>query len=93
MDTSPTALFESYEQDFQQFIETIKDKLEGEGKDETGGKSNASLEIIATQIHESFLEQRKGTLRRVEMDLDEADEMVLYLASYSKPPALYPLFV
>ncbi|TFK76019.1 vesicle transport v-snare protein vti1 [Pluteus cervinus] len=61
MDTSPTALFESYEQDFQQFIETIKDKLEGEGKDETGG---------------NFLEQRKGTLRRVEMDLDEADEMV-----------------
>ncbi|KAF8897428.1 t-SNARE [Infundibulicybe gibba] len=58
MDNSPTALFESYEQDFQQFIETIRDKLEGDtAKDEQG-------------------EQRKSTLRRVEMELDEADEMV-----------------
>ncbi|EKM80383.1 hypothetical protein AGABI1DRAFT_113574 [Agaricus bisporus var. burnettii JB137-S8] len=57
MDTSPTALFESYEQDFLQFIEGIKDKLEGNGKNEIG-------------------EHRDATLRRVEMDLDEADEMV-----------------
>ncbi|KAF9452443.1 V-snare-domain-containing protein [Macrolepiota fuliginosa MF-IS2] len=57
MDTSPTALFDSYEQDFQQFIESIRDKLEGSGKDEVG-------------------EQRRATLRRVEMDIDEADEMV-----------------
>lgn len=28
MDLSPTALFDSYEQDFRQFIETIKEKLE-----------------------------------------------------------------
>ncbi|KXN83728.1 Vesicle transport v-SNARE protein vti1 [Leucoagaricus sp. SymC.cos] len=57
MDSSPTALFDTYEQDFDQFIESIRDKLEGSGKDEVG-------------------EQRKATLRRVEMDLDEADEMV-----------------
>ncbi|TFK43644.1 vesicle transport v-SNARE protein N-terminus-domain-containing protein [Crucibulum laeve] len=57
MDTSPTALFDSYEQDFQQFILTIGEKLEGDGKDERA-------------------EQRKTTLRRVEMELDEADEMV-----------------
>lgn len=38
MDTSPTALFDSYEQDFQQFIETIRQKLEGEGKDEPTGE-------------------------------------------------------
>ncbi|KAJ3567789.1 hypothetical protein NP233_g6131 [Leucocoprinus birnbaumii] len=57
MDTSPTALFDTYEQDFNQFIESIRDKLEGSGRDEVG-------------------EQRKATLRRVEMDLDEADEMV-----------------
>jgi len=58
MESSPTALFETYEQDFQQFIETIKDKLEGDGQNE---QSN---------------EQRKASLRRAEMELDEADEMV-----------------
>ncbi|KAJ3511499.1 hypothetical protein NLJ89_g4061 [Agrocybe chaxingu] len=57
MDTSPTALFDSYEQDFRQFIETIKEKLESSGTDANG-------------------EQMKVTLRRAEMDLDEADEMV-----------------
>ncbi|KAJ7095272.1 vesicle transport v-SNARE protein N-terminus-domain-containing protein [Mycena belliarum] len=57
MDNSPTTLFDSYEQDFQQFIETIRQKLDGEGKDDSG-------------------EQRKASLRRAEMELDEADEMV-----------------
>jgi len=57
MDSSPTSLFDSYEQDFQQIIESIRSKLEGDGKDECG-------------------EQRKAALRRVEMELDEADEMV-----------------
>ncbi|KIK06802.1 hypothetical protein K443DRAFT_252040 [Laccaria amethystina LaAM-08-1] len=57
MDTSPTALFDSYEQDFRQFIEIIRDKLEGDAKEEQG-------------------EQRSATLRQVEMELDEADEMV-----------------
>lgn len=37
MDNSPTALFDSYEQDYHQFIETIREKLEGDGKDEGGG--------------------------------------------------------
>jgi len=57
MDTSPTALFDSYEQDFRQFIETIREKLEDNANDDKG-------------------EQRKSTLGRVEMELDEADEMV-----------------
>ncbi|KAJ3920797.1 vesicle transport v-snare protein vti1 [Lentinula edodes] len=56
MDTSPTALFDSYEQDFKQFIETIREKLEGD-ENQDG-------------------ERRKASLRRVEMELDEADEMV-----------------
>ena len=37
MDNSPTALFDSYEQDFQQIISSIREKLEGDGKDERGG--------------------------------------------------------
>lgn len=57
MDTSPTALFNNYEQDFQQIIASIRDKLDVETKAEG-------------------IEQRKTTLRRVEMELDEADEMV-----------------
>ncbi|KAJ7068162.1 vesicle transport v-SNARE protein N-terminus-domain-containing protein [Mycena amicta] len=57
MDNSPTSLFDSYEHDFQQFIDTIRQKLDGDGKDDSG-------------------EQRKASLRRAEMELDEADEMV-----------------
>ena len=57
MDNSPTALFDSYEQDFKQIIHSIREKLEGDAKDVQG-------------------EQRKAALRRVEMELDEADEMV-----------------
>ncbi|KAI8996218.1 vesicle transport v-snare protein vti1 [Trametes punicea] len=57
MDTSPTSLFDSYEQDFKQIIQSIREKLEGDAKDAQG-------------------EQRKAALRRVEMELDEADEMI-----------------
>ncbi|TFY76529.1 hypothetical protein EWM64_g7485 [Hericium alpestre] len=57
MDSSPTALFDSYEQDFQQILQSIREKLDGEAKDERG-------------------EKKKAALRRVEMELDEADEMV-----------------
>jgi len=56
MDTSPTALFESYEQDFRQLIEAVQEKLKDNGGDEK--------------------EKRKSNLRRVEMELEEADEMV-----------------
>jgi len=54
MDNTPTALFESYEADFTQILEGVKERLESAG---TG-------------------DQRKAALRRVEADLDEADEMV-----------------
>ncbi|KAH0587443.1 hypothetical protein H2248_006232 [Termitomyces sp. 'cryptogamus'] len=57
MNSAPTALFESYEQDFQQFIGTIGKRLEEADSNERG-------------------EERKATLRRVDMELDEADEMV-----------------
>jgi len=57
MNGSPTALFDSYELDFQQFIVTIGKRLEGDGN---GGRG----------------EDRKAALRRVDMELDEADEMV-----------------
>ncbi|KAF8076273.1 vesicle transport v-snare protein vti1 [Lyophyllum atratum] len=67
MNSAPTALFESYEQDFQQFIGTIGKKLEGE---DSGNERGARI------LTYSIAEERKATLRRVDMELDEADEMV-----------------
>ena len=76
MDTSPTALFDSYEQDFRQFIETIREKLEDNANNNEGGEGYHTI----TWYQVSYLtyppEQQKSTLRRVEMELDEADEMV-----------------
>lgn len=47
MDTSPTALFDSYEQDFRQFIETIREKLEDNANDDKGGgRATASSSYI-----------------------------------------------
>jgi len=60
MDQTPTALFESYEQDFKHIIYGISEKLEGSGKTQLG-------------------EQRKAALRRVEIELDEADDIVSQL--------------
>ncbi|KIL57907.1 hypothetical protein M378DRAFT_171208 [Amanita muscaria Koide BX008] len=60
MDSSPTSLFDSYEQDFKHIIQGIREKLEG------GAKSNKG-------------EQRKAALRRVEIELDEADDIVSQL--------------
>ncbi|KAM6495984.1 vesicle transport v-snare protein vti1 [Amanita muscaria] len=53
MNSSPTALFDSYHNDFHQIVQSIRDKLEGE----PDGDSSALL-------------------RRADMDLEEADEMV-----------------
>ena len=79
MDSSPTSLFDSYEQDFQQVLQSIRDKLEGDGSDQRGGvcvcdhrlPSSLTLTVLG-----SVTEQKKAALRRVEMELDEADEMV-----------------
>jgi len=38
MDSSPTSLFDSYEQDFQQILQNTRDKLEGDGADQRGGR-------------------------------------------------------
>ena len=37
MDTSPTALFDSYEQEFWQFIATIREKVETNGTEDANG--------------------------------------------------------
>lgn len=78
MDSSPTSLFNSYEQDFQQILQSIRDKLEGDGADQRGGRlwTPAFLTDLNSISPRLFPEQKKATLRRVEMELDEADEMV-----------------
>jgi len=57
MDNEPTALFETYENDFIALVNAVKVKLDGEAKDAQG-------------------EARKALLRRADMELDEADEMI-----------------
>lgn len=47
MDTSPTALFDSYEQDFKQFIETIREKLEGD-ENQDGGEFYILLPVLSS---------------------------------------------
>lgn len=51
MDNSPTSLFESYEQDFKQIINSIRDKTEGEGANERGGAQSLFLPQFTTQFY------------------------------------------
>jgi vesicle transport through interaction with t-SNAREs protein 1 len=82
MDTSPTALFDSYEQDFIQFIETIRERLETTSTEGVENGKSESLRSPVVNILDTptSLEQKRSTLSRVERELDEADEMAsIYL--------------
>lgn len=79
MDNSPTGLFDNYEQDFRQLIQGVRQKLEGDAKEERGGRQYLTYMTVLRLTGVRILEQRKAELRRVDMDLDEADEMVCYL--------------
>lgn len=74
MDATPTALFDSYEQDFKHIIRSISDKLEGNGKNQLGGMCCYHSHL--PQPHRFCQEQRKAALRKVELELDEADDIV-----------------
>lgn len=74
MDNSPTALFDTYEQDFRQILDSVRSKLGGDGKDERGGRNNTYTPRPDSPVSIQT-EQRRAALRRVEMELDEADEM------------------
>ena len=92
MDNSPTALFDSYEQDFQQVIASVREKVDGEGANERGGAlASSSTAVRSTLTCGMSSEQRKASLRRVEMELDEADELVRALSNVrNKPPVDQP---
>ena len=75
MDTTPTALFDSYELDFKHIIRSISDKLEGNGKNQLGGIC-AVTTCTYHNLTRVWQEQRKAALRKVELELDEADDIV-----------------
>lgn len=84
MDSSPASLFDSYEQDFQQILQSIRQRLDGDGSDQRGGTSETRVVCFSSRP-QFFSEQKKAVLRRVEMELDEADEMV---CTYSLSPCM-----
>ena len=53
MDQSPTALFDSYESDFQQISASIKSKLEDEAKNQTGGESGVLGTPVIHNLHQN----------------------------------------
>jgi len=71
MDNSPTALFNNYEQDFQQIIASIRDKVEGNSKSEGVGEYSLSDEWVQTEgcgglTYASLLLWRRATQDGVE---------------------------
>lgn len=50
MDTSPTGLFNNYEQDFQQIITSIRDKVDGDSKSEGVGEPFFCYEMGVVEV-------------------------------------------
>lgn len=70
MDVAPgLELFESYEGDLQQVISSVTEKI-SQASDESAGGGHAG------GGHRAAVESRKAGLRRAEMELEEADEIV-----------------
>lgn len=85
----PTAIFNSYEHEFTQLIENVKQSLEADGTGSNGGK----YLVISAAISHAFkvvaylaftAEAKKAALRRVEISLDEADDLVRRRPAHSR---------
>lgn len=83
MDSTPgLEVYESYETDYKTLAASIADKLKGEARESKGGESIEGCPQAwkAREHTDPFLythtEARKGVLRRIEMELEEADEIV-----------------
>lgn len=61
MDNSPGSLFDSHEQDFQQIISSIKEKLEGDAKEQQGAgeKRKTALRSVEIELDEADEAVRK----------------------------------
>ena len=53
MDNSPTALFENYEQDFQQVIASVREKLDADGPNMRGDERKAALRLVELGLDEA----------------------------------------
>lgn len=73
-------LFANYEQDFTSITESIKEKLERQIPNQKGGKKiKIKIKKTATRITKKIIiiiEERKATIRAIEREIDEADEIV-----------------
>lgn len=85
MDQTPTALFNSYEQDFRHIVNSISEKLEGNGKNQLGGEFTSTVVSKLASYSSSGTEQRKAALRKVEIELDEADDIVCLYSRLCSP--------
>jgi hypothetical protein len=74
MEQPPTELFQLYEADFKTLLSGIKDKLDSSGKDLPGGMYYSAPAPRVPYLFKT--EQRKAALRKVEIELDEADDIV-----------------
>jgi vesicle transport through interaction with t-SNAREs 1 len=73
----PGSSFDSYEQDFNQLINAMHEKLDSDKTNEPAVGRYLSQDLLEMAFLYCYpSEQRNATFRRVEMELDEADEMV-----------------
>ena len=75
--STEVTLFESYEQDLNGLLLSIQSKL-------SAATSQGIGESPARDLHtdaDDRIEQRKASIRRAELEMDEADDMVRYLIS------------
>lgn len=73
--TGGSELFSSYEQDFNSIIESIKSKIEQQIPNQRGGKE-FTIETLTLSYASICLEERKATIRAVEREIDESEEIV-----------------
>lgn len=69
-------LFSSYEQDFTSVTDSIKIKIEQQIPNQKGGKHKYLLYLKKKSAHTLLIEERKATIRAIEREIDEADEIV-----------------
>lgn len=80
MDGGPTALFDSYESDFKQIVSSIRTKLDGDVKDQTGGKDprlgavTASIVLRLRSIEQTLTINSVHRCRAAEGDVEESGQ-------------------
>lgn len=74
--STPDNLFDAYHSDYQHLIGSVRNKLEKDAQEQQGGMPLIDAPALCRLVELVNVEQRKATLRRVEIELDEADDIV-----------------